>query len=135
MQTGIYHGLICCETDWTADINCVCLSCLVPDISEPLTEKYTTDPNYAYWLIQFNNTSLISILILYYVPIFLTETWNSMVKSWTIGARGSVVVKALCYKPEGGGFDTRWGDFFKVTALGPGVYSAPNRNEYRKHKK
>jgi hypothetical protein len=22
------------------------------------------------------------------------------------GARGSVVVKALCYKPEGGGFDT-----------------------------
>jgi hypothetical protein len=24
-----------------------------------------------------------------------------------IGARGSVVVKALCYKPEGRGFDTR----------------------------
>jgi hypothetical protein len=23
------------------------------------------------------------------------------------GARGSVVVKALCYKPEGGGFDSR----------------------------
>jgi transposase-like protein len=23
-----------------------------------------------------------------------------------------VVVKALCYKPEGRGFDTRWGDFF-----------------------
>jgi hypothetical protein len=23
------------------------------------------------------------------------------------GARGSVVVKALCYKPEGHGFDTR----------------------------
>jgi hypothetical protein len=23
------------------------------------------------------------------------------------GARGSVVVKALCYKPEGRGFDTR----------------------------
>jgi hypothetical protein len=27
-------------------------------------------------------------------------------------ARGSVVVKALCYKPEGRGFDSRWGDFF-----------------------
>jgi hypothetical protein len=24
-----------------------------------------------------------------------------------LGARGSVVVKALCYKPEGRGFDTR----------------------------
>jgi hypothetical protein len=56
-----------------------------------------------------------------------------------IGARGSVVVKALCYKPEGRGFDTRWGDFFKIylilsAALGPGVYSASNRNEYQKHK-
>jgi hypothetical protein len=28
------------------------------------------------------------------------------------GPRGSVVVKALCYKLEGRGFDTRWGDFF-----------------------
>jgi hypothetical protein len=23
------------------------------------------------------------------------------------------VVKALCYKQEGGGFDTQWDDFFK----------------------
>jgi hypothetical protein len=29
------------------------------------------------------------------------------------GARGSVVVKALCCKPEGRGFDTRQGDFLK----------------------
>jgi hypothetical protein len=27
------------------------------------------------------------------------------------GARGSVVVKALCHKPEGRGFDTRRGEF------------------------
>jgi hypothetical protein len=26
---------------------------------------------------------------------------------YSIGARGSVVVKVLCYKPEGRGFDTR----------------------------
>jgi hypothetical protein len=26
-----------------------------------------------------------------------------------LGARGSVVVKALCYKPEDRGFETRWG--------------------------
>ena len=28
----------------------------------------------------------------------------SMIK----GARGGVVVKALCYKPAGSGFDSRW---------------------------
>jgi hypothetical protein len=27
-----------------------------------------------------------------------------------LGARGSIVVKALCYKLEGRGFDTWWGD-------------------------
>jgi hypothetical protein len=57
----------------------------------------------------------------------------------TLGARGSVVVKALCYKPESRGFDTRWGEFLKIylilpAALFPGVYSASNRNEYQKHK-
>jgi hypothetical protein len=51
---------------------------------------------------------------------------------------GSVVVKALCYKPEGRGFDSRWGEFLKIylifpVAPGPGVYSASNRNEYQKH--
>jgi hypothetical protein len=55
-------------------------------------------------------------------------------------AHGSIVVKALCYKPEGRGFETRWGEWFLSiylilpVALGPGVYSAPNRNEYQKHK-
>jgi hypothetical protein len=55
-------------------------------------------------------------------------------------ARGSVVVKALCYKPEGRGFETPGGERFLsiylilLAALGPGVYSASNRNEYQKHK-
>jgi hypothetical protein len=31
------------------------------------------------------------------------------------GARGSVVVKALRCKPEGRGFKSRWGGFFKLT--------------------
>jgi hypothetical protein len=30
------------------------------------------------------------------------------------GARGSVVTKALCYKPEGRGFGIRWGEFFNL---------------------
>jgi hypothetical protein len=29
-------------------------------------------------------------------------------------ARGSVVVKALCYKPEGRGFDSRLGEFLNL---------------------
>jgi hypothetical protein len=49
-------------------------------------------------------------------------------------ARGSVVVKALCYKPEGRGFDTRWGEFLNLPnpsgRTSPGVYSASNRNVY-----
>jgi hypothetical protein len=57
-----------------------------------------------------------------------------------VGARGSIVVKALCYKPEGRGFEARWDEWFLSSylilpaALGPGVYSASNRNEYQKHK-
>jgi hypothetical protein len=57
-----------------------------------------------------------------------------------MGARRSIVVKALCYKPEGHGFETRCGGWFLSiylifpAALGPGVYSASNRNEYQKYK-
>jgi hypothetical protein len=48
-----------------------------------------------------------------------------------------VVVKELCYKPEGRGFDTRGDDFLNLrnpVALGLGVCSASNKNEYEKHK-
>jgi hypothetical protein len=57
------------------------------------------------------------------------------------GMRGSVVVKTLCYMPEGGGFETRWGEWtssiylIRPVALGPGVHSASNRNEYQRLKK
>jgi hypothetical protein len=52
------------------------------------------------------------------------------------GGGGGVVVKALCCKSEGRGFLTRLGEqIFSIypilsAALGPGVYSASNRNEY-----
>jgi hypothetical protein len=36
---------------------------------------------------------------------FFHVLWNSLLTNH--GARGSVVVKALCYKPEGRGFETR----------------------------
>jgi hypothetical protein len=57
-----------------------------------------------------------------------------------LSARGSVVVKALYYKPEGREFETRGSELvFSIylilpAALGPGVYSASNRNEYQKEK-
>jgi hypothetical protein len=52
-------------------------------------------------------------------------------------AQGSIVVEALCYKPERRGFETQCGEWlFPIlpAALGPGVYSASNRNEYQKQK-
>jgi hypothetical protein len=56
-----------------------------------------------------------------------------------VSTRSSVVVKALCYKPKGRGFDTRGGDFFlnlpnPSGRARPWRYSASNRNEYQKHK-
>jgi hypothetical protein len=48
------------------------------------------------------------------------------------------VVKALCYKQEDRGLETRRGEFFNLplflVTLGPGVYTASNRNEYQKQK-
>jgi hypothetical protein len=44
-----------------------------------------------------------------------------------MGARGSVVVKVLCYKPEGRGLEASWGNYMlsiypiHPAALGPGV--------------
>jgi hypothetical protein len=50
------------------------------------------------------------------------------------------VVEAICYKLEGRGFETKWGKLiFSIylilpAALGPGVYSAYDRDEYQKQK-
>jgi hypothetical protein len=41
----------------------------------------------------------------YLVPSVVMFSYLALVK--VKGARGSVVVKALCYKPEGRGFETR----------------------------
>jgi hypothetical protein len=44
---------------------------------------------------------------------------------------------ALCYKPEGRGFESRWGHWiFQLTSsiqphYGPGIDSASNRNGYQ----
>jgi hypothetical protein len=57
-----------------------------------------------------------------------------------VAACSIVVVKALCYNPEGHGFETPRDELIfsiyliLLAALGPGVYSASNRNEYQKQK-
>jgi hypothetical protein len=54
--------------------------------------------------------------------------------------RGSVVVKALCYKPDGRRFETRCRELIftiyviLLATLGPEDYSVPNRNYYQKQK-
>jgi hypothetical protein len=47
---------------------------------------------------------------------FLVEGRNLLLGSLVCncGVRGSVVVKALCYKPEGRGFDSRLGEFLNL---------------------
>jgi hypothetical protein len=68
-----------------------------------------------------------------YLDIFRTMCY-------CLRARDSVVVEALCYRAEGRGFKTRRGELmFSIylilpAALGPGVYSASNRNEFQKQK-
>jgi hypothetical protein len=61
----------------------------------------------------------------------------ALIITWTRGARGGVVVKALRYKSAGRGFDSQcchWN--FSITYsfrshYGPGVDSTSNRNEYQ----
>jgi hypothetical protein len=58
---------------------------------------------------------------------------------FSMGVRGSVVVEALWYKPEGREFDFRWGNWiFQLTSsfqphYDPGVDAASNRNEYQEY--
>jgi len=59
--------------------------------------------------------------------------------SFTLGDRGSTVVKVLCYKSEGRWFDPSWcqWNFIDLKSFrshyGPGVDSASNRNENQEH--
>jgi hypothetical protein len=72
------------------------------------------------------------------VPIwrYKAELWFhfGFTRKW--GHAVAYSVEVLCYKPEGRGFECRWGGFFQVTysfqaQYGPGVDSASNRNEYQ----
>jgi hypothetical protein len=75
-----------------------------------------------------------------YLTYFESQQCNINQPLFKYGVHGSVVGKALPYKPDGCGFEERWGEWIFLiylilpAALGPGVYSASNRNEYQKQK-
>jgi hypothetical protein len=54
----------------------------------------------------FNTNMCVCVYIYIYIYIYIYML--------TMGACGSVVAKALCYKPEGRGFDTQWGEFLNL---------------------
>jgi hypothetical protein len=63
------------------------------------------------------------------VPVWKGFLFDAI--STQAGARGILVVKALSYKLEGRGFETRWGEILNLpnlAALDPTVYSASNIN-------
>jgi hypothetical protein len=50
-----------------------------------------------------------NIIIIIIIVVIIIITLSSL------GALGSAMVKALCYKPEGRLFETRWGECFQFT--------------------
>jgi hypothetical protein len=73
-------------------------------------------------------------------PIHCSLLSNNSMSYSRWGAHSSVMAKQLCYKPEGRGFETQWGEWsFSISliltaTLGPRVHSASNRNGYQKQK-
>jgi hypothetical protein len=49
-----------------------------------------------------------------YIYIYIECHIEFLMSTGNLGARGSVVFKALCYKPEGRGFDSWWGEFLNL---------------------
>jgi hypothetical protein len=92
---------------------------------------------------------LISFILIFHFSKLLSA-WNVCMRfhsppdqvglTLSLVAHDNVVIKTLCYKPEGRGFETRWGEWsfpnylILPTAVGPLVYPIFNRNEYHKQK-
>ena len=76
-------------------------------------------------------------IIVVFVYIYYFETIQSYMYIWIPYISNILLVEALCCKPEGRGFDSRWChcNFPLIISFrqhyGPGVDSASNRNEYQ----
>jgi hypothetical protein len=93
------------------------------------------------WLVQESSGSVRYATVDISTPIFVKKHISPYRSTANLVLRSSsVVVEALCYKPEGRGFQTRWDEcIFLIylilpAALDPGIDSAYNRNEYQNRK-
>ena len=74
----------------------------------------------------------------FYIDYFVfIDSFPIFLMLYLVGHAVAQLVEALCYKPEGRGFDSRWCYWiFSLTQSfrhGPEVYSASNRNEYQEY--
>jgi hypothetical protein len=74
-------------------------------------------------LLEFGQTPLVevewnyaeSFAVIFRAAMYVILKWCLITWDCVLyGARGSVVVKGLCYKPEGHGFDSWWGEFWNL---------------------
>jgi hypothetical protein len=99
--------------------------CLSAEVRSLLTVKHRTLKMYIE--VQLHTTSPRFLYSTIKRPLFPLDTV-------------AYLVEALCYKTKGRVFETPWGEwFFSIylvlpAALGPGIYSASNRNEHHKQK-
>jgi hypothetical protein len=87
-------------------------------ISVPILASFTI---ILYYSLVAMARAMFVLNILEHVPHWDLSRWRAEGRrpqhdnSKFAGARCSVLVKALCYNPEGRGFGTRWGEFLQFT--------------------
>jgi hypothetical protein len=69
-----------------------------------------------YWILWWR-VQIMKFLIMQCSPYSWFTTFDEDFNN--IAARGSVVVEALCYEPEGRGIASRWGEFFLIYLILP----------------
>jgi hypothetical protein len=85
---------------------------LSPPVSEPLTNRGVLLSTLLQDILHPSH-HLLNVLLQIANKLGLSnkQTKNTLES----GTRRSIVVKTLRYKPEGRGFETRWGDLFQFT--------------------
>jgi hypothetical protein len=84
--------------------------------------------------------SCLLVVQLHFSSAYKSFSWIYNKYTVNIGAHSSVVVKALCYKPEGHGFETWWSEWIFFNLPHPSGRNRPwsllslYRNEYQKQK-
>jgi hypothetical protein len=69
---------------------------------------------------EVNARGIVTNVLSRFFLVFLVLSHNFRVSTSTVkGARCSVVVKVLCYKPEGRGFKTRWNEWIFFSLPNP----------------